>query len=151
MFFIQTNQSSFRLNESYYLDSFPYTSYNTNTYSFRQQNQSNVYFSTPPPPPPPPTTTNQFNTNHSDMINYTNYESTYLNVAVATSYQSPYSNNNNTINDSFDMNFSRHINELYGNNEQIRETDVSDRKISTTVQSNRKRKFQDDTMSRKRF
>jgi hypothetical protein len=146
------NQSSFRFNDSYYLDSLPYSSYNTNSYPFRQQIQphstsSNVYFSSHQHPFS--SSTSQLT--HSDVTSYPNYDTTYLNVAVAAAYQNGYQNhyhnNNNTVSDSFDMNFSRHMNGLYGNNnEQQIETD---RKASTSIiQSNKKRKFQDETMSK---
>jgi hypothetical protein len=143
------NQSSFRFNDSYYLDSLPYSSYNTNSYPFRQQTHhphstsSNVYFSSSSS-----SSTSQLP--HSDVpLSYPNYDSTYLNVAVAAAYQNGYQNHyhNNTIADSFDLNFSRHMNKLYGNNnnnnEQQIETNIYDRKVSTS----KKRKFQDETMS----
>jgi hypothetical protein len=76
-------------------------------------------------------------------------------VAVAAAYQNGYQNHyhNNTIGDSFDIGFSRHMGGLYGNsNEQQIEADLPDRKVSTSiVQSNRKRKLQDETMSKTSF
>ncbi len=128
------------LNHSYYIDSLSYSSYNTNSYPFRQQtnshtNSSNVYF---------PSSTSQ------DITSYSNYDTTYLNVAVAAAaYQNHYSNN--TILDPFDLNFSRHMNGLYGNtNEQQIETDYSNRKTSSISinSSNKKRKYQDETFSK---
>jgi hypothetical protein len=102
---------------SYYLDSLPYSSYNPNSsYSFRQQ--SNVYFPSHQHPFPSSTTT-------QDITSYSNYDPTYLNVAVAAAYQ-------NT-----DLNFSRHI------NEQTTEADSSERKIP-----NKKRKYPDDITSK---
>jgi hypothetical protein len=144
------NQTSFRLNDSYYLDSLPYSSYNTNSYPFRSQTHptsSNVYFSSNPP-----SFSSSSQLTQTDVTSYSNYETTYLNVAVAAAYQNGYQNHypNNTITDSFDMNFSRHMSGLYGNsNEQQIEADLSDQKASTSiVQSSKKRKFQDETMSK---
>lgn len=137
------NQTSFRFNDSYYLDSLPYSSYNTNSYPFRQQSTStNVYFSSQQHPF---SSSSASQLTHSDVSSYPNYDSTYLNVAAAAAvYQNGYQNsyhNNTIITDSFDMNFSRHMNGLYGNNtEQQIETD---RKTSV----NKKRKFQDETLS----
>ncbi|CAF1060540.1 unnamed protein product [Adineta steineri] len=146
------NQSTtFRLNDSYYLDSLPYSSYNTNSYP----SSSNVYFSShqyhPFPSSSSSSGTTQFT--NTDIPSYTNYDTTYLNVAVAAAayqngYQTHYhNNNNNTMGDPFNIGFSRHINDLYGNNEQQIETDLLERKVSTsTVETNRKRKLQDETM-----
>ncbi len=108
------------MNHSYYLDSLPYSSYNPNTsYSFRQQ--SNAYF---------PSHQHSFTSSNSqDITSYSNYDTTYLNVAVAAAYQ-------NT--DPFDLNLSRHINGFH--TEQIVETD---RKMST-----KKRKYPDEITSK---
>ncbi len=154
------NQPSFRFNDSYYLDSLPYSSYSTNSYPFRQQTHphstsSNVYFSSHQNPFSSSSSTSTSQLTHSDVTSYPNYDTTYLNVAVAAAYQNGYQNHyhNNTVGDSFDMNFSRHMSGLYGNNnEQQIETDLSDRKASTSVvvQSSKKRKFQDETMSKMR-
>lgn len=119
------------MNDSYYFDTLPYSSYNNNTYSFRQQStSSNVYFSSHQHPFSSSST-------NSDVSSYSNYDSTYLNVAVAY-HQNGYPNSyhNNTIPESFDMNL------FYGNNnsEQSIETD---RKIPI----NKKRKFQDEPIS----
>ncbi|CAF1176271.1 unnamed protein product [Rotaria sordida] len=149
------SESSFRFNDSYYLDSLPYSSYNTNSYPFRQQtthshltsssSSSNVYLSSYQHPFS--SSTSQLT--HTDVISYPNYDTTYLNVAVAAAYQNQYQNhNNNTVNDSIDINFSRHIGELYGNsNEQEIEINHPQQKSSISiVQSSKKRKFQDETM-----
>jgi len=120
------------LNHSYYLDSLPYSSYNPNSsYSFRQP--PNVYF--PSHQHPFASSTSQ------DITSYSNYDTTYLNVAVAAAYQ------NNSVTDPFDLNFSRHINGF--STEQVSETDLSDRKASTsTVQSSKKRKYPDEIISK---
>jgi hypothetical protein len=141
-------QSSFRFNDSYYLDSLPYSTYTNNSYPFRQQTHSqptssNVYFSSHQHQFP--STTSQIA--HSDVASYSNYDSTYLNVAVAAAYQNSYQNHyhSNPITDSLDISFSRHLGDLYGNdNEQQIEGDMIDRKVSTS----KKRKFQDETMSK---
>jgi hypothetical protein len=145
------NQTTFRFNDSYYLDSLPYSSYNTNSYPFRQQHStsSNGYFSSNQHPLSSSSTSQII---HPDVTSYSNYDTTYLNVAVAAAYQNGYQNHyhNNTIADSIDINFSQHMNELYGNNNN--ETDIPDRKASTSIgQSSKKRKFQDETMSKTSF
>ena len=114
--------------QSYYLDTLPYSSYTNNTYPFRQQTTTNVYF---------PSHQHPFVSSTSQDLTY---DATYLNVAVAAAYQ------NNSFSDPFDLNFSRH---LYGNsNEQQMSNELSERKVST---SNRKRKYQDETISKSRI
>lgn len=141
------NETSFRFNEPYYLDSFPYSTYNTNVYPIRQQtqsplNSSNVYFSSSSQ-----TTSQRI---HPDILPYSNYDSTYLNVAVAAAYQNNYPNQyqHNTITDPFDpSSFSRNVAGLYGNsNEPEDENDTQQRK--STAQKSKKRKFQDETTSK---
>ncbi|CAF3969758.1 unnamed protein product [Rotaria sp. Silwood2] len=147
------SESSFRFNDSYYLDPLPYSSYSTNSYPFRQQTHSHltsssVYFSSYQHPFS--SSTSQLA--HTDVISYPNYDTTYLNVAVAAAaYQNGYQNqyqNNNTVNDSIDISFCTHLDGLYGNNnEQEIEENFPQQKPSTSMgQSSKKRKFQDETM-----
>ncbi|UJR09190.1 hypothetical protein I4U23_013438 [Adineta vaga] len=115
------NQTTFRFNDSYYLDSLPYSSYNTNSYPFRQQipshsTPSNVYFSSHQH-----TFSSTSQLTHPDLTPYTTYDTTYLNAAVAAAYQNTYPNpyHSNPTDDSLDAGFSRHIGGLYrSDNEQ---------------------------------
>ncbi|CAF3513933.1 unnamed protein product [Rotaria sp. Silwood1] len=145
------SESSFRFNDSYYLNSLPYSSYSTNSYPFRQQTHShltssNVYFSSYQHP----FSSSTAQLTHTNVISYPNYDTTYLNVAVAAAacqngYQNQYQHNN-TANDSIDISFPRHIGGLYENsNEQDIELDLPQQKSSISiVQSSKKRKFQDE-------
>ncbi|CAF0876331.1 unnamed protein product [Adineta ricciae] len=145
------NQPTIRLNDSYYLDSLPYASYNTNAYPFRQQipsqsTSSNVYFSSHQHSFSPSTS----QLTHPDLTSYSTYDTTYLNAAVAAAYQTTYPNpyHPNTTDDSFDLSFPRHISGFYATNpEQQIDTTQPDRKVPTSaIPPSRKRKFQDESM-----
>ncbi|CAF3737259.1 unnamed protein product [Rotaria socialis] len=145
------SESSLRFNDPYYIETSLYSSYSTNSYPFRQPTYShltspNVYFSS--------SAASQLT--YSDPISsYSNYDTNYLNVAVAAAaYQNGYQNHyeNNTVGDSIDVNFSRHMSGLYTNSsEQEIEADTPQEKSSISIaQSSRKRKFQDETISKRK-
>lgn len=118
----QYSSSTVRLDQSisnphsYYLDSYSYPFRSTTA-------SSNVYFPSHQHPFASSTT--------QDLTSYTNYDATYLNVAMAAAYQNHYQTT-----DPFELNSFRST-----NNEPTMEVD---RKISNT---NRKRKYPDETLS----